>query len=118
MGIKQSKHNFSAVLNSTKDKQDKHDVLLKAEKRKKFRSWRSSSLLFDANFPLESWRFSHGGKRIHNLKNAKLLGPIIDEEVERLQRQHRLYKRIWQNNFSAPVEEKLKNGDARVLDVG
>src|SRR5436305_2023548 len=112
MGIKQSKHHSSTIANSTKDKLD---VLLKAEKRKKFRSWRSSGIVSDGSSPLESWRFSHGEKRIHNLKNAKLLGPIIDEEVERLQRQHKLFKRIWQSNYSAPVEEKLSSGGARIL---
>ncbi|CAG8693216.1 10426_t:CDS:2 [Funneliformis caledonium] len=113
MGIKQSKHNSTTIVSNIKDKPD---VLLKTEKRKKFRSWRSSGIT-DVN-SLESWRFSHGGKRIHNLKSTKLIGPIIDEEVERLQRQHRLFKRIWQNNYSAPIEEKLKDGGARVLDVG
>jgi ubiquinone/menaquinone biosynthesis C-methylase UbiE len=115
MGIKQSKYNTVPIVNISKDRTD---VLLKAEKRKKFRSFRSSGMLFDGTSTLESWRFSHAGKRIHNLKNAKLLGPIIDEEVERLQRQHRLFKRIWQSNYSSPVEEKLKSGGARILDVG
>ncbi|CAB4383910.1 S-adenosyl-L-methionine-dependent methyltransferase [Rhizophagus irregularis] len=116
MGLKQSKHiTTTTLVNSSKDRPD---VLLKGERRKKFRSFRSSGILFDGTSTLENWRFSHGGKRIHNLKNAKLLGPIIDEEVERLQRQHRLFKRIWQSNYSSPVEERLKSGGARILDVG
>ncbi|CAG8505198.1 9716_t:CDS:2 [Acaulospora morrowiae] len=90
----------------------------KAERRKKFRSWRSAAPALDGNSINDAWRFAGNGKRIHNLKNSKLLAPLVDEEAERLRRQHRLYKRIWQNNFSAPVEEKLKSGGARVLDVG
>ncbi|CAG8524968.1 14078_t:CDS:2 [Acaulospora colombiana] len=91
----------------------------KAERRKKFRSLRSSGTLasFDGSLINETWRFTGGGKRIHNLKNSKSVAPLV-EEIERLQRQHRLFKRIWQNNFSAPIEEKLKSGGIRVLDVG
>jgi hypothetical protein len=115
MGIKQSRHNITTtIVNSSKDRPD---VLLKGERRKKFRSFRSSGILFDGTSTLENWRFSHGAKRIHNLKNVKL-GPIIDDEVERLQRQHRLFKRIWQSNYSSPVEERLKSGGARILDIG
>ncbi|CAB4374685.1 unnamed protein product [Rhizophagus irregularis] len=39
-----------------------------------------------------------------------------NEEIDRLHLQHYYFKYIWQKNFSAPIEHKLKE-NARVLDV-
>ncbi|CAG8742785.1 32751_t:CDS:2, partial [Racocetra persica] len=92
----------------------------KMDKRKKFRSLRSNSneqvLTIDESIN-EAWRFTGSGKRIHYAKNSKLLNNATTE-VERLQKQHWFFKRIWQSNYSAPVEEKLKAGGAKVLDIG
>ena len=41
----------------------------------------------------------------------------VNEEIDRLHSNHYFFKYIWQNNFSAPIEHKLKE-NARVLDVG
>ncbi|CAG8604632.1 3675_t:CDS:2 [Cetraspora pellucida] len=90
----------------------------KIERRKKFRSWSALSK-GDGNLN-EIWNFSSGGKRIHysSLRISKISDYIIDEESKRLQRRHQLFKRIWQNNFSAPVDETLTAGGARVLEIG
>ncbi|GES82915.1 S-adenosyl-L-methionine-dependent methyltransferase [Rhizophagus clarus] len=40
-----------------------------------------------------------------------------NEEIDRLHLQHYHFKYIWQKNFSAPIEHRLKE-NARILDVG
>ncbi|KAG9287074.1 hypothetical protein G9A89_023039 [Geosiphon pyriformis] len=44
--------------------------------------------------------------------------PVSDEEIDRLQMQHYLFRYLWHGNYSAPVENWLKLGGAQVLDVG
>ncbi|KAF0445842.1 S-adenosyl-L-methionine-dependent methyltransferase [Gigaspora margarita] len=111
MGIKQSK--------TTSNNKLKAKATVKVEKRKKFRSLRSNSniqvITIDESIN-EAWRFTGSGKRIHYAKNSKY-NNAVDKEVERLQKQHCFFKRIWQSNYSAPVEEKLRAG-AKVLDIG
>ncbi|CAG8719405.1 506_t:CDS:1 [Dentiscutata erythropus] len=110
MGLGQSK---SMLINSNNKFKTN-----KTERRKKFRSW---TILSDKDRNLnEIWSFSSGGKRIHNnsLRGSKFSNLIIDEEVKRLERRHQLFKRIWQNNFSAPVDENLMAGGAKVLEIG
>src|SRR3954452_24308338 len=51
------------------------------------------------------------------IKDSKCKLPSEDEHIDRIQLRHLIFKYVWQGNFSAPVEEKLKNG-AKVLDVG
>ena len=41
----------------------------------------------------------------------------VNEEIDRLHSCHYFFKYIWQKNFSAPIEHKLKE-NACVLDVG
>jgi hypothetical protein len=43
--------------------------------------------------------------------------PKDNEVIDLLHLQHYLFKYIWQKNFSAPIEHKLK-ANAHVLDVG
>ena len=50
------------------------------------------------------------------IKDSKYRLPSNNEHVDRIQLRHLIFKYVWQGNFSAPVEEKLKNG-AKVLDV-
>ncbi|CAJ0753723.1 9522_t:CDS:2 [Entrophospora sp. SA101] len=140
MGVKSSKTSASTraapIVNSNKADNNK---------LKKYINIRNSVLFsFDGNNYYnnvsaniqETWRFTGGGKRIHNIKNLKILPnqqqhyqnlyqeqlhqrKLIREEIERLQRQNNLYKRIWQNAFSSPVEELLKSDEGiRVLEVG
>ncbi|CAG8666510.1 24601_t:CDS:2 [Cetraspora pellucida] len=58
------------------------------------------------------------GRRFHNDVNSKYILPNDDEEVDRLQLQHFLYRTIWNGNYSAPVAEILEHGNCNVLDVG
>ncbi|RIB27370.1 S-adenosyl-L-methionine-dependent methyltransferase [Gigaspora rosea] len=53
------------------------------------------------------------------IRNDEDLVPIPKKDYggDRLALQHHLFKYLWQSNFSAPVEEKLKTG-ATVLDFG
>jgi hypothetical protein len=51
------------------------------------------------------------------IKDSKYQLPSEDEHIDRIQLRHLMFKYVWQGNFSAPVEERLKNG-AKVLDVG
>ncbi|RIB27805.1 S-adenosyl-L-methionine-dependent methyltransferase [Gigaspora rosea] len=62
-----------------------------------------------------SFRYSDG-RRFHN--DTKYIMPNDDEEVDRLQMQHFLYRNIWNGNYSAPVTEFLERGNCKVLDVG
>ncbi|CAG8570394.1 15617_t:CDS:2 [Dentiscutata erythropus] len=99
----------------------KAKATVKVEKRKKFRSLRTNSneqvLIIDESIN-ETWRFTGSGKRIHYAKNSKLFNKgVSDNEIERLQKQHWFFKRIWQSNYSAPIEEKLRAG-VKVLDIG
>ncbi|CAG8454302.1 674_t:CDS:2 [Acaulospora morrowiae] len=41
-----------------------------------------------------------------------------EEITTQAQSQHHVHRFIWQSNFSSPVEELLRKGNARVLDVG
>ncbi|CAG8800642.1 10142_t:CDS:2 [Gigaspora margarita] len=111
MGLGQSKNMLISI------RRNKFETN-KTERRKKFRSW-SSLPAKDGNFN-ELWSFSNGGKRIHNnsLRSSKFSNFTMDEEVKRLERRHQLFKRIWQNNFSAPVNENLTTGGAKVLEIG
>ncbi|CAG8730087.1 4953_t:CDS:2, partial [Dentiscutata heterogama] len=58
------------------------------------------------------------GRRFHNDANSKYIMPNDDEEVDRLQIQHFLYRNIWNGNYSAPVTELLERGNCKILDVG
>ncbi|CAG8474992.1 10709_t:CDS:2 [Dentiscutata heterogama] len=49
--------------------------------------------------------------------NSKYIFPEDDIEIDRLQMQHYLFRHIFYGNFSAPVEDMLKQG-GRVLDIG
>ncbi|KAG9300487.1 hypothetical protein G9A89_010113 [Geosiphon pyriformis] len=49
--------------------------------------------------------------------NNSLLN-INDDEIDRVQLQHHVGKCYWGANFSAPLLEQLRNGEANVLDVG
>ncbi|GBB84446.1 hypothetical protein RclHR1_11000002 [Rhizophagus clarus] len=41
-----------------------------------------------------------------------------DDEFERLNLEHYLFRFQWQSNFSSPIEQNLLSGGVRVLDVG
>ncbi|CAG8488606.1 2893_t:CDS:2 [Ambispora leptoticha] len=56
-------------------------------------------------------------KRLDNNKTFRPYRPDRDSEIDRAQIHHHLINAVWGNNYSAPVQEKLKKG-ARVLDVG
>ncbi|RIA91283.1 S-adenosyl-L-methionine-dependent methyltransferase [Glomus cerebriforme] len=70
-------------------------------------------------FILDTFRFI-GGRRYHNVTNSKYFLPNDLTELDRLEKQHYLFRHIWQGNFSAPIREKLqqKENHACVLDVG
>jgi len=57
------------------------------------------------------------GRRYANYKNSKYFFPEDDIEIDRLQMQHYLFRNIFYGNFSAPVEDMLKQG-GRILDIG
>src|SRR6185312_1568857 len=56
------------------------------------------------------------GRRYLVSNNAIYRLPIDDAEVDRLHLQHYTYRYYYGSNCSAPVEEMLKQGRARVLD--
>ncbi|CAG8566107.1 2585_t:CDS:2 [Ambispora gerdemannii] len=56
-------------------------------------------------------------KRLNNDKTFRPYRPDQDSEIDRAQIHHHLANAVWGNNYSAPVQEKLKKG-ARVLDIG
>ncbi|RHZ74552.1 hypothetical protein Glove_221g75 [Diversispora epigaea] len=41
-----------------------------------------------------------------------------EEEIDRVQVEHHIYRSIWNANYLAPVTERLVNGGANVLDYG
>jgi hypothetical protein len=44
--------------------------------------------------------------------------PSTEDVTDRTTLQHELFRYIWQNNFSSPVDSILKKSGTRVLDVG
>ncbi|CAJ0759337.1 22422_t:CDS:2 [Entrophospora sp. SA101] len=44
--------------------------------------------------------------------------PDDNEEHDRLQRQHFLFRYLWKSNFSSPMEDLLKRGNCKTLDIG
>jgi hypothetical protein len=70
-------------------------------------------------FILDTFRFV-GGRRYHNVSNSKYFLPNDLTEMDRLEKQHYLFRHIWRGNFSAPIHEKLlrKENHPCVLDVG
>ncbi|CAB4405431.1 unnamed protein product [Rhizophagus irregularis] len=66
---------------------------------------------------LDSFRYFKG-RRYHNLTDVTYLFPNDDKEVERLHLQHNICRFVWKNNFSSPIHELLKSGNAKVLDIG
>ncbi|CAG8515563.1 452_t:CDS:2 [Diversispora eburnea] len=55
-------------------------------------------------------------KNFSNIDNKLLFND--DEEIDRVQVEHHMYRSIWKANFLAPVKEILANGGANVLDYG
>ncbi|CAG8514104.1 7882_t:CDS:2, partial [Acaulospora colombiana] len=56
-------------------------------------------------------------KEEYNFDNPYMM--TIDEtQIDRMQTQHHILRTIWDGNFSAPIKEKLKNGNFKVLDFG
>ncbi|RIA80734.1 S-adenosyl-L-methionine-dependent methyltransferase [Glomus cerebriforme] len=78
-----------------------------------------SSNLNNANNGTSSYKYIDGRKYI-NIENCEYPLPNDDEEVNRLQSQHYLYRYAWGGNFSSPIEELLcnSNGNVTILDVG
>ncbi|CAG8532346.1 6911_t:CDS:2 [Diversispora eburnea] len=60
--------------------------------------------------PGESSRFDSYAQNFHLPKNHA--------DIDRMQIMHFLLKVLWGNNYSSPIEPLLKNGNARILDVG
>ncbi|CAG8450385.1 S-adenosyl-L-methionine-dependent methyltransferase [Gigaspora rosea] len=58
------------------------------------------------------------GRRFQNIENTRYPMPDDDEELDRLQRQHFLFRYLWESNFSAPIDEILRDNKCEVLDVG
>lgn len=58
------------------------------------------------------------GRVFHNRDNAPYFFPTDNIENLRSNLLHEVVIQKWGNHHSAPVEEKLKRGTARVLDAG
>ena len=50
--------------------------------------------------------------------NSQFCIPRNNQDIDRMQLQHFLFEHIWQNNYSSPIEPKLRSGDCRILDAG
>ncbi|CAG8443444.1 11291_t:CDS:2 [Dentiscutata erythropus] len=59
-----------------------------------------------------------GGRKFLNNNEANYLLPSDEIELRRMEIAHVLTRYSWKGNYSAPVEEILKNGKANVLDAG
>jgi len=44
--------------------------------------------------------------------------PDDNEENDTLQRQHFLFRYLWKSNFCSPIEDLLKRGNCKILDIG
>ncbi|CAJ0912895.1 11892_t:CDS:10 [Entrophospora sp. SA101] len=52
------------------------------------------------------------------LESSKYSLPNDDEEIDRMHMQHYISRFIWQKNFCSPLDDLLRYGGAKVLDVG
>ncbi|CAG8717708.1 S-adenosyl-L-methionine-dependent methyltransferase [Gigaspora rosea] len=59
-----------------------------------------------------------GGRKFLKTDEANNFMPSDEMELRRMDIMHVLTRYSWKGNFSAPVEEILKNGKATVLDAG
>jgi SAM-dependent methyltransferase len=50
--------------------------------------------------------------------NAPYYLPRTNEDIDRLQMQHFLLQYVWKSNYSAPIQQQLKEHKTRVLDAG
>ncbi|KAL1922468.1 uncharacterized protein VTP21DRAFT_10007 [Calcarisporiella thermophila] len=57
------------------------------------------------------------GRRFLNVRGIKYIMPSDEEEIDRLQMLHYIYRYLFQGNFSAPIREDLERG-IKVLDAG
>ncbi|CAG8673588.1 1936_t:CDS:2, partial [Dentiscutata heterogama] len=44
--------------------------------------------------------------------------PVVDYDLEKEKHHHEFLFKIWNSNFSSPIESILKRGNVKVLDVG
>ncbi|CAG8705694.1 16632_t:CDS:2, partial [Racocetra fulgida] len=59
-----------------------------------------------------------GGRKYLNTHEANYIMPSDEIEFKRMEVAHVLNRYTWKGNFSAPVEETLRNSKATVLDAG
>ena len=60
--------------------------------------------------------FQYKGNRKHaNISNVNYLYPIDDNESDRIQDHHYIYRYVWDNNFSAPINELLNSHGSTIL---
>lgn len=52
------------------------------------------------------------------LGDMNYIYPVDEDEIDRVQTQHFMYKHVWGGNFSSPMEELLCEEDTKVLDIG
>ncbi|KAG9300410.1 hypothetical protein G9A89_010034 [Geosiphon pyriformis] len=82
----------------------------------------SDSHLFDENFSsvstvAESFH-EFDGRTYHDCPNVLYHLPCDLEEMDRLAAEHFLWKNLWGDNFSAPIELLLSQKRSKVLDIG
>ncbi|KAG9287042.1 hypothetical protein G9A89_023006 [Geosiphon pyriformis] len=58
------------------------------------------------------------GRRYLKEEECVYFFPVDVKESDRAILCHFLLKALWQGNFKAPIEEKLRNGEMKVLDIG
>jgi len=84
---------------------------------KKRKNDKPSNVGDTTNLNKEDFHFIDG-KRYHNPENSKYVLPVDDDECERLNLIHVVFRCAWQGNFASPVEHILKSKGAKVLDTG
>ncbi|CAG8800307.1 8097_t:CDS:1, partial [Dentiscutata erythropus] len=65
--------------------------------------------------------YEYIGDRKHcnnSLDHVNYIYPVDEDEIDRGQMQHFMYKHVWGNNFSSPVHDLLQEADTKVLDIG
>jgi ubiquinone/menaquinone biosynthesis C-methylase UbiE len=71
---------------------------------------------------IKSKRIKFGRKPLENSNDVTQINQLTialdDNEIDRLQIQHHLFRALWRENFNSPIKNKLKAGGFHVLDVG
>ncbi|CAG8728711.1 6175_t:CDS:1 [Cetraspora pellucida] len=74
--------------------------------------------IVEVGSPILSKHKSLHGRNYFDIEDLNYALPSDKLEADRGSLSHILNKHVWKGNFRSPIAQKLKNGGAKVLDIG